>query len=93
VSVTFRDEDQTPIPLGGPATLTVKVSPAYDEGSSRSHIEFQRWLIGFLVAVLGLLAGAKDKITSLDTLDALFAVFLFGFAIDLAKNQLISKQS
>jgi uncharacterized protein (DUF2141 family) len=93
VSVTFQDENQGSIPTGSPVTLFVHVKAAYDEGWSRSHIEFQRWLIGFLAAVLGLLAGAKDKITSFDTFGTLFAVFLFGFTIDMAKNLVISKQS
>jgi hypothetical protein len=43
--------------------------------------------------MLGLFAGAKDKSMTLDTLGVLFAVFLLGFTIDMAKNLLIPKQS
>jgi hypothetical protein len=94
VTVTFLDETQAEIPQGQPAVQKViQVQAPYAEGRSHTAIELQRWLIGFLAAVLGLFAGAKDKITTLDTLGAVFAVFLLGFAIDLAKNLVIAKQS
>jgi hypothetical protein len=94
VKVMFRDENQAEIAQKKPgAQLQVKVHPPYPEGRSHGAIEIQRWLIGFLVAVLGLFAGAKDKIVTLDTLGAVFAVFLLGFAIDMAKNLLVPKQS
>ena len=94
VTVTFRDENQTPIPQGDPPKqLDLTVYPPYQKGRSQWAIEIQRWLIGFLVAVLGLFAGAKDKILTLDTLGAIFAVFLLGFTIDMAKNLVIPKQT
>jgi hypothetical protein len=93
VKVTFRDKNQAEIPQKGTVQLEVSVHRPYFEGRPHSMIEFQRWLIGFLVAVLGLFAGAKDKIVTLDTVGAMFAVFLLGFSIDMAKNLLIPKQS
>jgi hypothetical protein len=62
---------------------------------SRGHlaVELQQWLAGFFVAVIGLFAGAKEKILSLDTASAIFAVFLLGFGIDMAKNLIVSTTS
>ena len=94
VDVTFKDEKQNDLSQGIPAqSLSIEVQPPYSEGSPHWAIEIQRWLIGFLVAVLGLFAGAKDKITTLDTLGTLFAVFLLGFAVDMAKNLILPKTS
>jgi hypothetical protein len=94
VTVAFRDNNSVEIKQEQPAKrLDVKVQPLYPEGGSHWAIEIQRWLIGFLVAVLGLFAGAKDKIVTLDTLGAIFAVFLLGFAIDMAKNLVVTKQA
>jgi hypothetical protein len=45
------------------------------------------------VALVGLFAGAKEKILSLDTAGAILAVFLLGFSIDMAKNLLVSKET
>jgi hypothetical protein len=48
-------------------------------------------IVGFFVAIITLFAGAKDKIVTLDTLSAIFAVLLLGFSIDVAKNLLAPK--
>jgi hypothetical protein len=43
------------------------------------------------VALVGLFAGAKEKILSLDTAAAILAVFLIGFGVDFVKNMLPPK--
>jgi hypothetical protein len=48
--------------------------------------ELFRLLLALGLAVLGLVAGAKDQILKLDVLPALVAVFLIGFGADQIKN-------
>jgi hypothetical protein len=91
VEVTFKDTDQVVIPTPSPITKEVMVSAARPEKSSHFAVEMQRWAVGFLVALLGLFAGAQDKILSLDTAGAIVAVFVLGFGIDMVKNLLVSK--
>ncbi len=93
VTVTFKDTDQVPIQTPTPIALLVKVTEAKSEGRGHSAVEVQRWAVGFFVAVVGLFAGAKEKIISLDTAGAIFAIFLLGFGIDMAKNLLVQKSS
>jgi hypothetical protein len=89
VTVAFADQNRVPIPAGGAVSQPMVIAPQRDESRGQIWVEFQRWAFGFLVAVIGLFAGAKDKIVSLDTLSAIFAVFLIGFGIDMAKNLLV----
>jgi hypothetical protein len=93
VTVTFKDIDQVPIPMPTPIALPVKVTQAKSEGRGHSAVELQRWAVGFFVALIGLFAGAKEKILSLDTASAIFAIFLLGFGIDMVKNLLVQKSS
>jgi hypothetical protein len=93
VTVTFKDTDQVPIPTPTPIALPVKVTEAKSEGRGHIAVELQRWAVGFFVALVGLFAGAKEKILSLDTAGAIFAIFLLGFGIDMAKNLLVQKSS
>jgi hypothetical protein len=92
VSLIFKNRDQSAIPHTD-FPYAVPVSPPRSEGYGQAAVEGQRWLAGFFVALVGLFAGAKDKILSLDTAGAIFAVFLLGFSIDMAKNFLVAKQS
>jgi hypothetical protein len=91
VSVTFKDTDQVPIIAPNPITHDVEVTAARPEGRGHAAVEVQRWAVGFFVALIGLFAGAKEKILSLDTAGAIFALFLLGFGIDMAKNLLVQK--
>jgi hypothetical protein len=91
VKVTFKDTDQVPIIPPKPIQLDVTVSELRSEGRAHVWVELQRWAVGFFVALVGLFAGAKEKILTLDTAAAIFAVFLLGFGIDMAKNLLVSK--
>jgi hypothetical protein len=43
--------------------------------------------------LLGLMAGAKDKLMELDVAPGLIAVFLLGFGADTVKNLLTQRQS
>ena len=63
------------------------------EGQGHVAVEIQRWAAGFFVAIVGLFAGAKDKILSLGPIDAILVVFLLGFGIDMAKNLLVQKDT
>jgi hypothetical protein len=91
VKVKFTNRNRAPIVAGSPIERALKVVAQRTESYSHNAVEFQRWAVGFLVAVLGLFVGAKDKIVSLDTMGAVFAVFLLGFGIDMAKNLLVPK--
>jgi hypothetical protein len=90
VSLTFKDMDQQDITPGTPVVNEVTVTSPRTDGQGYFAVEVQRWAVGFLVGILGLFAGAKDKILSLDTIVAIIALFLLGFGIDVAKNLLVS---
>jgi len=91
ITVTLTDIDHMAIAAPIPIVHTVKVSKPRGEGHAHRAVEVERWAVGFFVALVGLFAGAKDKILSLDTAGAVFALFLLGFGIDMAKNLLVSK--
>jgi hypothetical protein len=93
VKVTFKDIDQVEIAPCNPIERKVSVLPQRSEGYAHVAVEVQRWAVGFFVALVGLFAGAKEKILSLDTAGAILAVFLLGFSIDMAKNLLVSKET
>jgi len=44
------------------------------------------------IALLGLIAGAKDQLLKLDVVPAMIAIFLIGFGADQIKNLLTQKQ-
>ena len=91
VGVTFNDINQVPITPS--LQIERKVSVIQQRIQERNYVavEIQRWAVGFVVALIGLFAGAKEKILSLDTAGAILAVFLLGFGIDMAKNLLVPK--
>jgi hypothetical protein len=91
VAVTFTDENLNQITPGAPFEHKVIVEPQPTEGQGHATVEIQRWAVGFLVAVVGLFAGAEDKILSFSTAGAVLAVFVLGFGIDVAKNLLVPK--
>ena len=92
VRVTLNDQKTPNVPLGAGVTLDVDVQAERAEDESLWFVEVQRWLVGFVVAVILTLAAAKETIVSLDTLDAIIAIFVIGFAIDVTKNVLGSQQ-
>jgi hypothetical protein len=57
------------------------------------RLEWLRLLLALFVALIGLLAGAKDQLLKLDVLPALLAIFLIGFGADQVKNLLTRKPS
>ena len=57
------------------------------------RLEWLRLLLALFVALIGLLAGAKDQLLKLDVLPALLAIFLIGFSADQVKNLLTRKPS
>jgi len=91
VNVTFKDTDQVETVPSQPIVRKVNVVAQRAEGYTHVAVEVQRWAVGFIVALVGLFAGAKDKILSLDTAGAILAVFLIGFGVDMAKNLLVQK--
>jgi hypothetical protein len=94
VKITFKNVDQSLITHHA-LSHRVTVSAQRAEGYAHVWVEVQRWFAGFFVAIVGLFAGAKDKVLSFDTLGTIFAVFLLGFSVDIAKNVIVanSKQS
>jgi hypothetical protein len=90
IHVDFADTDQVAIKPGAPVSERVTVQGQHAAGRSHWALEIQRWFAGFFVAIIGLFAGAKEKIVSLDTVGAFFAIFLLGFGIDMAKNLLVA---
>jgi hypothetical protein len=93
VAVTFTDTDQVPIPAPHPVRRKMTMKPSQSKARGHLAVELQLWFAGFFVAVIGLFAGAKEKILSLDTMSAMFAVFVLGFGIDMAKNWIVSTTS
>jgi hypothetical protein len=59
--------------------------------SERTVTEGLRLTAALLIAVFGLVAGAKDQLAKLDVLPGLVAIFLVGFGADTIKNLLTSK--
>ncbi len=47
--------------------------------------------MALVIALFGLIAGAKEQLLKLDLLPALLAVFLVGFGADQVKNLLTQK--
>jgi len=56
-------------------------------------LDYVRLAMALLIALLGLIAGAKEQLLKLDLLPALVAVFMVGFGADQIKNLLTQKTS
>jgi hypothetical protein len=54
-------------------------------------LDFLRLMLALVIALLGLLAGAKEQLLKLDVLPALVAIFLLGFGADQVKNLFTQK--
>lgn len=92
VKLTFKDINQIVIKPAQPIEHKVEVHAQLSE-DNHTRVEIQRWLVGLLIAVVGLFAGAKDKILTMDTGNAILALFVIGFTIDTAKNFLAPKET
>ena len=58
----------------------------------RNWAELVRLSIALMVALLGLLAGAREQLLKLDLIPAAVAVFSLGFGADTIKNLLVPKE-
>jgi hypothetical protein len=96
VVATFeRTTERTDDSPAGPFILNrnVEVRSRVDSGvlRGRTWTEGLRLAAALLIAVFGLVAGARDQLTKLDILPGLVAVFLVGFGADTIKNLLAPK--
>jgi hypothetical protein len=66
----------------------LKVEPPFPPTGHALLAELFRLLLALGLAVLGLVAGAKDQILKLDVVPALIAIFLLGVGADQIKNLL-----
>lgn len=85
-----------PVVVSPPLVIqrNIKVSePPESGGSDRNLAEGVRLGIALIIALIGLLAGARDQLTKLDLIPAAIAVFLLGFGADTIKNLISPKQS
>lgn len=95
VKATFSRK--TPVEGDAPPLEIVKsidVSPAPESRSTdRNFAEGVRLAIALAIALIGLLAGAREQLTKLDLIPAAIAVLLLGFGADTIKNLISPKQS
>jgi hypothetical protein len=66
----------------------LKVEPPFPPAGHALLAELVRLVLALGLAVLGLVAGAKDQILKLDVVPALIAIFLLGVGADQIKNLL-----
>jgi hypothetical protein len=66
----------------------VAVQPLDAPSRHRTRAEFVQLGIALFIALIGLLAGAREQIQKLDLLAAVIAIFLLGFGADAIKNAL-----
>ena len=81
-------------PREGSETVPAKVLPD-DSLKSRERFKVELLYLAIVLGgtLLGLMAGAKDKLMELDVAPGLIAVFLLGFGADTVKNLLTQRQS
>jgi hypothetical protein len=60
-------------------------------GRGGQALDYVRLALTLVIALFGLLAGAKEQLLKLDVLPALLAVFMVGFGADQIKNLLTQK--
>jgi hypothetical protein len=75
---------------GAPVTIDqkIQVEALARENQDRTRAEIVQLAIVLLVALLGLLAGAREQLQKLDFLAAIVALFLLGFSADAIKTAL-----
>jgi hypothetical protein len=72
--------------------IAVREAPR-TSGADRNLAEFVRLVIALAIALIGLLAGAREQLAKLDLIPAAIAVFLLGFGADTIKNLISPKQA
>lgn len=91
VAVKFR-KDQCPTPLDSRPTKELNIiANGQQDFGARNSAELVRLSIAIFVALLGLLAGARDQLLKLDLIPAAIAIFLLGFGADVFKNAIAPK--
>lgn len=78
-----KQTDKTPIEVS--ETLSLRPLPK-DQRRERFKVEILQLSVALSIAVLALLAGARDQLMKLDIVPGLVAVFLLGFGADAVKN-------
>jgi hypothetical protein len=73
--------------------ITVMPSRLRTLVGERSVVEVSRLSVALLIAVFGLVAGAKDQLLKLDVLPGLAAVFVAGYGVDTLKNLMSTGKS
>jgi len=96
VKVTFRKADGKNIELNGkPCEIPKEIRIEPDRTQSRwarAITELVLLLGALLIAVFGLVAGAREQLLKLDVLPGLFTIFLIGFGADRIKNLITQRQ-
>lgn len=101
LSVSFRGHDGKMVERNG-SNEEVKVTPVphlqLQEAGKRQYGEQAKieaiWLaVALAVAVLGLMAGAREQLLKLDVFSGLVGVFLVGFGADTVKNIITKRPS
>jgi len=78
------------MPTGQPAILWQWLKASWRLSSRK--LEILRLLLALFIALVALIAGAKDQLLKLDVIPALIAVFFVGFSADQIKNLLTQRQ-
>ncbi len=87
----FKNYDGTAVPhdvILPPPDSRLNVEPPLPPAGHALLAELSRLVLALGLAVLGLVAGAKDQILKLDVVPALIAIFLLGVGADQIKNLL-----
>jgi calcineurin-like phosphoesterase family protein len=97
VTATFSRKNPDPTDVTKPITFSrdhIKVREApRNPSADRNLAEIIRLGIALIIALIGLLAGAREQLTKLDLIPAAIAVFLLGFGADTIKNLISPKQA
>jgi hypothetical protein len=95
VKATFFQDGDSLVDSHGKAvvlTKSIKVEKSPSSGfGDRNSGEAVRLGIALIIAIIGLLAGARDQLARLDLFAAGIAVFLLGFGADTIKNLISPK--
>ncbi len=91
VRVRFKKLDGEAI--GGDIEFPISIAPVTTKKThgDRWKIELAQVIIALVIALLGLIVGAREQILKLDMFSGLIAVFMLGFGADTIKN-LIAKR-
>ena len=85
-------QDSNPKLIKIPEDVVAREAPK-NTGADRNLAEGVRLGIALIIALIGLLAGAREQLTKLDLIPAAIAVFLLGFGADTIKNLISPKQA